>query len=162
MALSVVGKPVGGPQSVPDYTGYAEAEANGLVMHRLFNDTGSTIPSRTLCFETALGMSASDTNGPRAILLVDDALRHTEAVALEAVADQAWGWFAVKGLVDNVIVASEARTTGHAVKVHNGAVATMSANPAYSDSEFAVYLSATDTLTAVDLMLYGREALSTT
>lgn len=161
MALAAAKIP-GGPQMVQDYTGFAEVVGNGLVCHRLFNDTGSALVSRTPYYEVESGMGSADTNGPRAIALVDDAKRHRLVVALEAVADQSWGWFAFKGLVDQVIVASAARTTGHAFKVLDGVVTSTGAGPDYDDEEFAVNLEATETGAACDMILLGRDFLATT
>lgn len=161
MALPV-SKLSSGFQAVPHQDGYAEAVVNGMVLHRLFNDTGAALVSRTPYYEVESGMSSSDTNGPRAIALVDDAKRHRLVVALESPADQTWSWFAYKGLVDQVIVPSAARTTAHAFKVLDGVVTSTGAVPDYDDEEFAINLEATETGAACDMILLGRDFLATT
>jgi hypothetical protein len=162
MALEVV-RTGSGFQQVPDYAGFQEAMRNGVKCWRLFNDTGSAIANRTPVYVSAIGMSASDTAGPRVVALGDDTLRHQLVVALEAVANQAWGWFAVQGLVDGMVRATSSVVTGHAFKVLDGAVASTGGIPAYADTEFAVYVGATNSaLVAADVLLFGREFLATT
>jgi len=150
-----------GPTGVPDYTGYAEAVIQGTVCVRLFNDTGAALVDRTPYYIDHT-MLDTDTNGPRAIALVDDAKRHKLVVALEAVPNQSWGWFAYRGLVDQVVLPSAARTTGHAFKVLDGVVTSTGAVPDYDDEEFATNLEATETSTACDMVLWGRDFLATT
>lgn len=145
-----------------DYTGYAEAVVNGVVCHRLYNDTGAALVDRTPYYEVETGMDKDDLNGPRAIALVDDAKRHRLVVALQAVKAGEWGWFAFKGVVDQVVLPSAARTTGHAFKVLDGVVTSTGAVPDYDDEEFATNLEPSETGTACDMILWGREFLATT
>ena len=155
-----------GIAQVPDYPvagnlGFTKAIVNGTEYWRLFNDTGAALVDRTP-YHVDYTVANSDTNGPRVIVLIDDAVRHTLVVSMSAVANQEWGWFAFMGKVDKMVVASAARTTGHALKVLDGVVTTIGAAPAFLDTEFGVILEATETSAAIDVLLYGREYLSTT
>jgi hypothetical protein len=168
MASIIGAKPFGGYTMVRDYTGAAEAVIGEAVLWRCYNNTGLAIPTKTPLYAnwTNSGASAALVTVRKVIALLDSATRRYLVVALEAIAAGDWGWCIWRGPVSDMVVPSAAYTDGHAFKVHDGVITSMGAAPAASDNEFGVFVD-TDadgatSRTALDVVLYGREALATT
>lgn len=136
---------------------------------RCYNGTGASLAAGVPVY-----LNYSSSLNPRAIALVDDAKYHTIGVVdggmasslsstapAGAIASAEWGWVKTRGRV-TITVASADYTATHALKLHNGAVASTAAVPDGSSPEFAVVLTTVVASTSVDSYLFGRDTILST
>ncbi len=77
-------------------------------------------------------------------------------------ADNDTGWFQFQGLVEDVVVSSWSGTATHALKVDAGALVTTGGASANADTEVGALQVTASTASAIDIFLFGREALTET
>jgi len=73
-------------------------------------------------------------------------------------------WFQCEGLIVAMVMPSADYTATYALKVHDGAIAQISAVPTGADTEFGFVNArlSTGAVTAADIFLFGQPALGTT
>jgi hypothetical protein len=139
------------------YSEYQGAETREpQVQMRLFNDAGEAAVVGGVYLIVPTGVEEEN---PKVIdVAADTVVAHRVAVAIEAVADQAWGWFAVGGYVDALVEGTTDVAVGDFLKTTAATSATAFFKDATARSvkSFAVactaQASATPTLTKVYLL----------
>lgn len=79
-----------------------------------------------------------------------------------AIASGATAWLQIGGRVTGMVTPSLSVTAGHALTMHNGAVADSGAAWAGAAAAFAVCTTTTSALTATNVFLVGEKILTTT
>lgn len=105
---------------------------------------------------------STDALNPTAIALADGATYNKIGVATETKTSAGWQWFQIQGDCDDMVVPSASYTAGHMLKIHDGAVTSLSATYAGANTEFAVVRTSGTSVTALDVFLMGVVALGTT
>lgn len=77
-------------------------------------------------------------------------------------ADNDSDWLQYQGVVEDLIVPSATYVAGRSLKLDAGAVTEIAAAPTNLDTEFASVQVGGTTVTAIDVFLFGREALTET
>lgn len=137
------------------------AGVNPKVTKLVYNSTGAALEAKTP------GFLADGAYGRQYIALVDDTNVHKFCVTATDIDAGKWGQVVVEGEC-LCTVPSATYTSGHAFKVHNGAVGTMSATPSAAGvcgdagNEFGVIKTGGTTVTEVTLVLNGNYATGTT
>lgn len=130
---------------------------DNVVVKKVYNATGSTITAKTP------GYLAMGTYGMQFLALTDDTKVHYFCVAYQDIPAAKWGFVVTEGECQ-CTVTSASYTTGHAFKVHNGAVATMGAAPDTSGlvgeatNDLGVIKTGGTDVTEITLCLSGKPA----
>ncbi len=101
-----------------------------------------------------------DGTGPVTKAITDEVVRHRIIVPLEAVTSGDFAWMKFRGVVEDMVVSSDAYTDGHAIIKTDATLVCTDAAPSGADGEFAVALETSDgAVTAIDAYLFGRESV---
>lgn len=124
---------------------------------RLYNATGGALTAGGW-YMIAWGGTTATAQNPRVIVPATTALMREFVVALAALADASYGWFAYSGYVDALVDGTSDVTAGHFVKLVNGSTAVVTDGATYTANTVAVCLpgQTTNAPTSTRCFLIGR------
>jgi hypothetical protein len=103
-----------------------------------------------------------DEYGPKTAAVSDVADTVRIGVPAGAVSSGAVTWLQTGGPISDVVTPTLSIAVGHALKIHDGAIADVGADYTGSTSEWAVCTAASTSATTQDVFLVDREILTTT